>query len=310
MNFSGGLGTQNQQQNQPQQQSMFSSIGGGQAQNQPQAQPSGLFGGGLSLGQNNTQNQQSVPGVRIDVSNLRGTTRFNDLHDDLQKEISRMDDIVQAQIKLKNDCEAIMPSHNKQLAQIPNDVGFCNRKLVGVESAVLSDVKNISLVQDFAKIDEEHAKMSFRAIDNLKLPPQYHNTGIWSTKSQDNRSQGNGEESAEDLVGLFSATADELAVKLTKNHNYLTEIEQHLRGIEGSSAQQINSFVAKRSGSGGSREDPVAELAAALREFEQSILGVAGKVGGAREAVQTLQLGGFNTSTNGRNTNGKRSGVY
>ncbi|TVY68758.1 Nucleoporin [Lachnellula suecica] len=298
-------GMQNQQQSQPQQSSMFSSLG--QTQTQPQAQPSGLFGGGLSLGQNNNQNQQSVPGVRIDLTNLRGTTRYNDLHEDLQKEISRMDDIIQGQIKLKNDCEAIMPSHDRQLAQIPNDVAFCNRKLVGVESAAVSDVKAISLVRDFIKTDAEHAKMSFRAIDNLKLPPQYHNTGMWS--KQDGQSQGDGEDGAEDLVGLFSNTADELAATLTKYQNNITEIEQHLRGVEASSAQQINAFVAKRSGGSSTREDPVAELAAALREFEQSILGVAGKVGSAREGVQTLQLGGFTTSTNARNTNGKRSGV-
>jgi nucleoporin p58/p45 len=301
---------QNQQQTQPQQPSMFSSLGQGQNQNQPQAQPSGLFGGGLSLGQNNAQNQQSVPGVRIDLSNLRGITRFNDLHEDLQKEISRMEDIIQGQIKLKNDCEAIMPAHDHQLAQIPNDVGFCNRKLVGVESAALSDVKAISFVRDFIKTDAEHAKLSFRAIDNLKLPPQYHNTGMWATKAQENRSQANGEDEAEDLVALFSTTADELATTLTKYQNNITEIERHLRGVEASSAQQINSFVAKRSGSSGGREDPVSELAAALREFEHSILGVAGKVGNVREGVQTLQLGGFTGSTNGKNQNGKRSGVY
>lgn len=90
---SGGLGTQNQQ-SQPQQSSMFSS-----SQNQPQAQSS-FLGGGLSLGQTNNQNQQTVPGVRIDLTNLRGTTRFNDLHEDLQKEISKLDDIIQGQIKL------------------------------------------------------------------------------------------------------------------------------------------------------------------------------------------------------------------
>jgi nucleoporin p58/p45 len=288
---------------------MFTSLGQNN-QNQPQAQPSSLLGGGLSLGQSNTQNQQAVPGVRIDLSNLRGTTRFSDLHEDLQKEISRMDDIIQGQIKLKNDCEAIMPSHNNQLAQVPNDVAFCNRKLVGVESAAVSDVNAISLVREFIKTDAEHAKLSFRAIDNLKLPPQYHNSGMWSGKAQGSQAQGGDEDDAEGLVTLFSTTADELAATLTKYQHNITLIEQHLRGVEANSAQQINAFVAKRTGSSGVQEDPVAELAAALREFEQGILGVAGKVGSAREGVQTLQLGGFGTSTNGKNTNGKRSGVY
>lgn len=283
---------------------MFSS-----SQNQPQAQSS-FLGGGLSLGQTNNQNQQTVPGVRIDLTNLRGTTRFNDLHEDLQKEISKLDDIIQGQIKLRNDCEAIVSSHDSQLAHIPNDVGLMSRKLVGVESAILEDVKAIFTVRELIKTDAAHAKLSFAAIDNLKLPPQYHNTGMWSTKASENRSQSDSGEDAEDIVGLFSKTADELSATLAKYQTSITEIEQHLRGLEASSAQQINSFVAKRRGGYGSTEDPIAELAAALREFEQSILGVAGKVGGAREGMQNLQLGEFAASTNGRNVNGKRNGIY
>jgi nucleoporin p58/p45 len=276
------------------------------SQSQPQNQ--GLLGGGLSLGQGNAQNQQSVPGVRIDLTNLRGTTRFNDLYEDLQQTITRMDDVIQGQIKLKHDCDAIMPAHDQQLSQIPGDVAFCSRKLTGVEGALASDVKSIAVARDLVKIDAENAKLSFKAIDNLKLPPQFHNTGIWSTKSSDNQSS-NGEDE-QDIVGLFSATADELSSTLNKYQTNVTEIEQHLRSVEVGSAQQINAFIARRSGSSNGHEDPVAELAAALREFEQSILSVAGKVGGAREGVQSLQLGGFTALSNGSNANGKRSGVY
>jgi nucleoporin p58/p45 len=275
---------------------------------QSQSQGSGLLGGGLSLGQGNAQNQQSVPGVRIDLTNLRGTTRFNDLYDDLQQTITRIDEVIQGQVKLKNDCDAIMPAHNQQLSQIPGDVAFCSRKLVGVQGALVSDVKSIAVARDFVKVDAENAKLSFKAIDNLKLPPQYHNTGIWSTKSSDNRSS-NGEDE-QDIVGLFSTTADELSTTLNKYQNNIAEIEQHLRSVEVGSAQQINVFIARRSGNSGIQEDPVAELAAALREFEQSILGVAGKVGGAREGVQSLQFSGFPATSNSSNRSGKRSGVY
>jgi nucleoporin p58/p45 len=275
---------------------------------QSQSQSTGILGGGLSLGQGNAQSQQNVPGVRIDLTNLRGTSRFNDLYDDLQQTIMRMDEVVQGHIKLKHDCDAIMPAHDQQLSQVPGDVAFCSRKLVGVEGALVSDVKSIAVARDLVKVDAENAKLSFKAIDNLKLPPQYHNTGIWSTKSSENQS-GNGEEE-QDIVGLFSSTADELSSTLTRYQTNIAEIEQHLRGVEVGSAQQINAFIAKRSGSSNAHEDPVAELAAALREFEQSILGVAGKVGGARESVQTLQLGGTAALSNTHNVNGKRSGIY
>ena len=287
---------------------MFSTL------NQPQAQPSGMFSGGLlggGLGQ--SSNQQTIPGVRIDTANIRGTTRFNDLHEDLQKQIINMDEVIQAQIRLKNDCDAIMPSHETQLSGIPHDVDFIRRKLIGVESALEQDAKAIDSAQDLIKIDAEHAKLSFKAIDNLKLPPQYHNPGIWSAKStsSDNRSHSNGEGEAQDLIGFFSTTADEQAKTLEKYQKLMTEIEQHLRGVEASSAQQINSLIAKRNGGLAGQDDPVQELGAILRELEQSILGVAGKVGSAREAMQTLQLGAFpGGPADEKKTNGKRNGVY
>jgi nucleoporin p58/p45 len=252
-----------------------------------------------------------VPGVRIDVTNIRGTTRFNDLHEDLQKQISFLDDFIQTQIQLKNDCDAIMPSHNSQLGQVPNDVEFCRRKLIGVENASDSDVQAISLAQRLVKTDAEHAKLSFKAIDNLKLPPQYHNPNIWSAKasSSDNRAQSNGEGEAQDIVSFFSVTTDELATTLSNYQKHITEIEQHLRGVEANSAQQINILVAKRNGSLGGQDDPMDQLTGALRDFEESILGVAGKVGGAREGVQSLQLGRF-TGRSVNSNKGHRNGVY
>ncbi|RDL39821.1 Uncharacterized protein BP5553_04161 [Venustampulla echinocandica] len=305
----GGLGSAQNQPPQAQQNSMFSS--------QAQTQPSSLgpfggsaLGGGLTLGQSTSQSQQTVPGVRIDVTNLRGTTRFNDLHDDLAKAIAQMDQVIQGQIKLKNDCESIMPAHDQQLSQIPNDVNFCSRKLTGVESALVSDVKTIALVRESVKTDAKNAKLSFRAIDNLKLPQQYHSAAIWTSKSSGNRSPEDGEDEAQDIVGFFSATADELAATLNKYQNNLAEIEQHLQSVEAGSVQQINAFVAKKNGSSSAHEDPVMELAGALREFEHSILGVASKVGSTREGVQSLQLGGFTAPATGMGASSRRNGVY
>jgi nucleoporin p58/p45 len=287
---------------------MFSSLNN---QNQAAGTTFGntLSGGGIQLGQTMNQQQQTVPGVRIDMANIRGTTRFNDLHDDLQKEISNMNEVILQQIGLKNDCDAIMPKHGEQLAQIPNDVEFCRRKLIGVENASDSDAHSISVVQKFNKIDIDHAKLSFKAIDVLKLPMQYHTSGIWSSASNDNRSPANTNGDAQDIVGFFSSTADELASTLENYQKHILEIEQHLRGVEASSAQQINALVAKRNGNSSGQEDPIEQLTGALRDFESSLLGVAGKVGGAREGVQALQLGGFPASNPG-SRNGNRSGVY
>jgi nucleoporin p58/p45 len=267
------------------------------------------LGGSLS----GNQQQQTVSGVRIiDTASIRGTTRFNDLHDDIQAQIMNIDNVIQAQIKLKNDCDAIMPSHDVQLSNIPNDVDYCNRKLKGLEDVIETDAEFIAVLRDLIKSDAENAKLSFRAIDNLKLPPQYHNSGTWPAKSSssNNQTQSPATGDAQDIVGFFSSTVDELSSKLEKYQKNVTEIEQHLRGVEASTAQHINALVSRRNGSSGGLNDELQELAESLQDFERSILHVAGKVGGTREGVQSLQLGGFMKSASGIGANGKRSGVY
>jgi nucleoporin p58/p45 len=261
------------------------------------------------MGQSRNLQPQTIPGVKIDTANLRGTTRFNDLHEELQKQVELMDSVIQGQIKLKNDCNAIMAPHDSQLTTIPSDVEFLRRKLVGLESAMAADAEAISHVREFIKTDAENAKLSFRAIDNLKLPPQFHVSGVWPAKaSGDNQSSGGSD--VQDIVGFFSANADELAATLAKYRKHIGEIEQHLRSVEESSAQQINALIARRNDASAGDDDEIRQLAYALTDFEQSILHVAGRVGGLREGIQTLQLGNFMGAANGRGGNGYRSSVY
>lgn len=79
---------------------------------------------------------------------------------------------------------------------------------------------------------------------------------------------------------------------LNKYKANIAEVETYLRGLEvnlGHQVQQI-AFTRGRDGRVKNADDQVRELAAVLREFEAGILGVAGKVGGAREKVQELIL--------------------
>ncbi|QSZ34414.1 hypothetical protein DSL72_006006 [Monilinia vaccinii-corymbosi] len=287
---SGGLfGASQQTQPQPQQ---TSSLFGAPAQNQQQGQTSNnMFGGSRLLGQ--TQQPQLVPGVRIDLSQMRGTTRFNDLHEDLQKQIEFFDQVIQSQIIMKNDCEAIMPQHGKLLEHVPNDVEFCRRKLLGMEEAMERDAAEIDQVRQLVKQDADNATLSFRAIDNQKLPAPYQTPGIWATKSTNNSTSVPDDTDAQDLVSFFSSTADELDAALKKYQSHFTEIEAHLRSLEQSTAQQTQALLARRNGRAYQQENPVQELGMALLEFEQSILQVASKIGASREGIQGLQLGNF-----------------
>lgn len=252
----------------------------GQSQNQNQAQ----------------QNQQSIPGVRIDLSNIRPTTRFNDLHEDLQKELELLDKVILAQQARSADINAVLPSHAEQLSFIPDNADFLSRKLLGIETALESDAEAVALVQGYVKTDAANAKLSFKVIDNQRQPQPYQQNGT-----------------GQDLVSFFSQAADEMSATLSRYQSRISEIESHLRGVEASTMQQAQALNGSSLGGGGA-DDQMRELAAVLREFEQGILGVAGEVGAAREGVQQLQFGGYldiGLGDSGRtNGNGKRSGIY
>ncbi|KAK9419352.1 hypothetical protein SUNI508_01329 [Seiridium unicorne] len=304
----GGMFNTNTQASQQAQNStpFGSSILGGTAQQNPTnafstlgSQSTAGFGG--SLGQ--STNQQTVPGVRIDVSNVRGTTRFNDLQEDLQKKIIWLDDQIQSYMNQKNELSAFMPGHGEMLSNIPNDVKFVQMKYDGVQSALRSDAEAIESVQTLHGQDGEHGILSFRALDNLKLPQQYHTTGLWSSRSQAGAT-ANAESDGQDIVNFFSKTADEMDEQLKRYENNLTEIELHMHGIQGSLIEQLQRMMATKNGGPSPSDEQLAELGAVLRDFEQSILEVAQHVGGAREGMTRLQLGDFIPSQH------QRSGVY
>lgn len=261
---------------------------------------------GLTMGQSTNQSQQVVPGVRIDLSNLKSTTRFNDLEETIQKEIQKIDKGIQAVINQCNDVEAFMPAHGEQLAAIPNDVRFVTRKYDGAADTLSEDAQAVKAVRELVHVDAEQAKLSFKAVDNLKLPAQYHTAGLWR-QQQDavaaaagdagGAGAGSGDSNA-DLIAFFSQTADEMDEQLQKFQRNLSEIESHMNAVGGNLVDQLQRAATARNngtnGTGpGGQEDQVAELAEVLRGFESTILGVASSVGSAREGVTSLQLGEF-----------------
>lgn len=260
------------------------------------------------MGQGTSQ-QQTVPGVRIDISNIRSTTRFNDLHEDLQKVIENIDKVILNSMQQSQDINAIMPSHSEQLSFVPDNVEFLSRKLIGVESSLETDAETIAHLKSLAEQDYKNANISFKAINELALPQQYHQRHAWNTNSALTDASST---TSQDLVNFFSSTADALSSKLTTYQSRMSEIEMHLRSVEAATVQQAQ--LLNSSGGLDDRGREIRELALVLREFEQGILGVAGEVGICREEMQKLQLGGFDDLRSQyaarTNANGKRSGIY
>lgn len=304
-----GLGNTANNSQQPQQNANTGSLfGGNNNNNSNPARPgngsmfASTLPSGLSMGQSTSN--QTVPGVKIDVSNLRPSTRFNDLHEELQKQIENIDLVLQRQMQQKNEVDSILPSHGAQLSNIPNDVDFITRKLAHVEVAHENDAQAIHQIDSLIKADAEDARLSFRTMDNLKLPAQFHNQGIWSTNGVGASSTSD----IPDLVSYFSKQADDMARMLASYTKNITEIEQHLRGVEHNTMQQMRRLADEKYGGDGADEQ-VRELVAVLRQFENGIVTVAGSVGEIREEVQNLQIGGY-AGDGGAGRRGDRLGIY
>lgn len=191
-----------------------------------------------SLGQSTNQQQQTVPGVRIDVSNLKGTTRFSDLQETLQKTIENIDKSILDQIRHQEEVQSFMPGHGEMLENIPNDVKFVTRKYEGARNALESDAHAIEVARGLVKQDADHARLSFRAIDNLQLPQQYHTPNLWAPRQQ-SAGTANAETDGQDLVGFFSKTADEMDDQLKRYERNLSEIEMHLHGVQEGLVEQL-----------------------------------------------------------------------
>ncbi|KAL8710668.1 MAG: hypothetical protein Q9225_007251 [Loekoesia sp. 1 TL-2023] len=299
---------QNQNQQKPQTSSLFGGINkekegpSTQTQNtgQQQHQQPSLFA--TSIGQY-TQRQQPVPGVRVTTSELRPTTRFTDLHEQLQTLIENIDDFIQQQMKFQQECVALNPSIEESCNQMPIDVDFCTKALDTMQTALENDAEAISQAKLLTKGDISNAKLSFSAVDNMAVPQQYQASNLWALPSVSRESapsllddeyarDGN---SSTSLVAFFSNQSDTMSRYLDGYKKNVADIEVYLKGIEANTMQQMQQlfFTRGQDGSGKNAEDQVRELAAVLKEFENGILNVAGRVGGVRENMQGVMLGDY-----------------
>ncbi|KAL8689547.1 MAG: hypothetical protein Q9218_004808 [Villophora microphyllina] len=278
-------------------QSLWGSSTQAQNSNQQQSQQPSMLA--TSIGQY-TQQQKTVPGVRVNVSELRPTTRFTDLHEQLQSVIENIDVFIQQQMKFQQECAALNPSIDEQCSQIPGDVEICTKALDTMQHALENDAGAISQAKTLTKGDVANAKLSFTALENMAVPQHYQATNVWALPlaSRDagpsllaDEESKDGEGSAS-LVSFFLTQAGVMSESLDNYNKNIIEVEAYLKGIEVNAIQQIQrlSFTQNHHSQRKSAEDQIRELAAVFKEFENGIINVAGKVGGVREIVQEVVL--------------------
>lgn len=260
-------------------------------------QPASIFA--ASIGQY-SQQHQTIPGVRISVNELRPTTRFNDLHEELQKQIEEIDNFILSQMRYQGECQELMREVDVKSSAIPDDVEYCAKTLETLQTALENDAEAIAVAKTSMTTDSANAKLSFDVIRALKMPQQFHHFALWSGQASSHAGEGslireNEVAPNKNLVSYFSQAADQMFQHLSKYKDNIDEVETYLRGLEVNLSQQVQqlAFVRGRDGGAKRTDDQTRELAAVLREFEIGILGVAGKVGSTREKVQELALDDF-----------------
>ncbi|KAE8392943.1 hypothetical protein BDV23DRAFT_150195 [Aspergillus alliaceus] len=304
--FGGNQHNAQQQQQQQAQKPTLSLFGNQSTTMQQPAQPTAAAG-------------TVVPGVKVDLSNLLPTTKYESCADEIKKELEIFDNYVLTQIKMCNEVGNMIPSIAAQGEIIPNDVEFVQSKLETMQHALENDASDIDQLRSLVARDAAEAQVGFRAIDTLKLPLQFQSaggSGWWSVQDQklsDRQSlrstrkntlalpddvEGDPSTTVNgvpiNLVDYFSQRSDEMGTVLDRYKQNLKEIEDHLHGVEATLERQIHEFVTSRSRDGaasGAPKSVLNDLAVVLGDVEAGILGVASRLGGVTEQVQEVVLG-------------------
>lgn len=181
--------------------------------------------------------------------------------------------------------DAMLPAHGRDVEQLPLGLEFLDGKVEAVEGGVDSAGEMVRGLKDEVQGDAEDCRRLFRSVENLKLPGQFQYSVGWPARTEGNES----EDGSMDLTGFFGRQADEMKDTLGTYKKSLAEIEAHIRNVEMGVAQMGGQMAFRR---GKGKEEQVRELVAVLREFEAGIMGMAARVGEAREGVQEVILKG------------------
>lgn len=275
------------------QQNTTSSLFGNQTQNQPQ-QTNSLFGGMASQNKPLGQMNSSQVIQMNDISQLKGTSRINELHPDIQKEIFALDDVFQAKIEQINKIRESIPEHVAVMQTIKPDVAIIENILSTVELGLENDSANIDHLKTLVSKDADEATLSFRAIENQALPAQfrYGNNSTLSASAAKPSTTSSLDDNDDptkpvDLISYFDRRTNDLGRTLDTYQRQIREIELHLRTMEAGTHEKAQQLMGARNKSLDDRQ----QLVEALRAIEAAIVDSAKKVGKVRDDVTKQTLG-------------------
>jgi hypothetical protein len=231
--------------------------------------------------------------VQVGLESIRGTTRFNDLHPDLQAQIQQFDEGIQRKIGYCNQIRETLPNSEAEIATIAPDVAYVETFLSTVEVGLDNDSANIAYLRELVKKDAADATLSFRAIENQRLPAQFHyrnGTNLTASSAKPPATATFDDDDPTkpvDLMGYFNRRTSELGRTLDVYQRQIREIEGHLRTMEAGTLEKAQQLTGSRS----APRDQRRELVEALKAIEGAILDSAKKVGQVRDEVTKQTLG-------------------
>lgn len=294
--------TQQAQPAQPAQPAQNNSLFGSTQQAQP-AQSNSLFGGAMNppprpgtLGGSTLGGGQmgaSTQAVNIGLDSWRGTSRFNDLSPELQQQIQAFDEGIQRKIGFCNQIRETLPNSEAEVATIAPDVAYVEDFLSTVEVGIDNDSANIAYLRDLVKKDAADATLSFRAIENQRLPAQFHyrnGTNLTASSAKPPATAGLDDDDPTkpvDLMNYFNRRTGDLGRTLEVYQRQIREIEGHLRTMEAGTLEKAQQLTGSRS----APRDQRRELVEALKAIEGAILESAKRVGQVRDEVTKQTMG-------------------
>jgi nucleoporin p58/p45 len=309
-----------------------SNLFGSTFQPQPKQAPNVFGGSTLNMGQStasqgplNASNTQTagvnttISGVKIDLSNIRPTTRFQDLVPELQQVITKIDNDILTQQRHAAEVSQLFNSMFPLVESIAPDVEFVTQKLSNTELALSNDAVAIQNVRGLVRRDAAEARVSFRALDSLKLPEQFRSVNerdtrdardIFNLSQYENARQPqsksvslpatattvldsadyfdkNDVAQPQNIEELYDFRAMDMGAQLEFFQAQIKEIELHLRGVEAVIAQKSRD-IAVNGGRKADGNETARQVVGALREIDNGIKAVGGRVEEVREEARDV----------------------
>ncbi|EWC45448.1 hypothetical protein DRE_00847 [Drechslerella stenobrocha 248] len=233
----------------------------------------GIFGSSAAqpqpamFGQSQAQ-QQQPQAVEMNFTNMRGTTRYEELHSDVRHILDYLDDYIQKAIGISKEISARSVDHKEAMESVDRDVEHVSRKLGFTTTFLNNDGHSIGQLHNASAQLINTAALSTRTIDILRIPISQRSHYLSSHHTS------NPEYS---LIPYFEEKTEGLE---NKSENFLSaigEVERTLEAVERDVGQVSMSAESK-----------VKEVVKAERMVFSGMLAVASKVAAANEDLKGL----------------------